>query len=87
MAEEMKVEATPVAEETKAPEVAPKEQHAGDRPHGQRPHGDRPHGKGDRRHKTTLGRRDQRNSLFSRMQRGRRGARVVRVFHCAQICA
>ena len=52
MAEELKVEATPVAEETK-PEVAPKEQPKtdrprGDRPHGNRPHGDRPHGKGPR---------------------------------------
>lgn len=47
MAEELKVEATAVAEE-KAPEVAPKEQPHGDRPHGARPHGDRPHG--DRPH-------------------------------------
>ena len=49
MAEELKVEATPVAEE-KAPEVAPKEQPKGERPHGDRPRGDRPHGKGDRPH-------------------------------------
>lgn len=60
MEEETKVEATPVVEETKAPEVAPVEQPKveapkaerphGDRPHGDRPHGDRPHGKGDRPH-------------------------------------
>lgn len=46
MAEEIKV--TAPAAEAKAPEVAPKEQPRGERPHG--PRGERPHGKGDRPH-------------------------------------
>ncbi len=50
MEEEKKLEAGTPAKETKAPEVAPKEQPKGDRPQGARPHGDRPHGKGDRPH-------------------------------------
>ena len=58
MEEEKKVETPAVAEEKKAPEVAPVEQPKGnrperpqgDRPRGDRPHGDRPHGgkRGDR---------------------------------------